>query len=337
MFDVYFTTGLGKINTGVDIWVNNWLSEISNNLDTQPVLLIYRNKPKDFNFEIPIEHYWYNDENGNHKDIFEEKFKECRRVNILHAHYTPLELIEENLDKLHSYIIHNDLSKVYVQSGLSDSEIGWIPYYSKEWENKILVNAKNKVWVGLYDLTEDVFSGYENIQSYYDFEINKELSNSTKIGFTSRCESRKNPQYLSGLEGYMFMNVRAFQKTWRLENSLDFSKLKKIQYESEYSKTYYEMDWGISHSAFNAEPFGYSIFQNVDWGKLPILDKDWCPEITYPFRAGTKKEFVNIYRSIVDLSYEEKEKEFKSLKEQLINKFSTKQNWIQKLLKIYNG
>jgi hypothetical protein len=97
------------------------------------------------------------------------------------------------------------------------------------------------------------------------------------------------------------------------------------------------MDWGISHSAFNAEPFGYSIFQNVDWGKLPILDKDWCKEITYPFRAGTKKEFVNIYRSIVELSYEEREKEFKSLKEQLVTKFNTKQNWVQKLLKIYNG
>lgn len=337
MFDVYFTTGIGKINTGVDIWVNNWLSEISNNLDTQPVLLIYRNKPSDFNFEIPIEHYWYNDESGNHKDIFEEKFRECRNVNILHAHYTPLELIEDNLHKLHSYIIHNDLSRVYVQSGLSDTEFGWIPHYSKEWEDKVLVNAKNKVWIGLYNLYEDVFNGYINIPSYYEFVKNKPLSESTKIGFTSRCESRKNPHYLNGLEGYLFTNIRPFQKTWLKEKSLDFSKLKKIQYESQFSEKYYEMDWGISHSAFTAEPFGYSIFQNIDWGKLPILETEWCPEIEYKFRASNKKEFVDIYRSIIDLSYKDRKIEFDSLKNQLIHKFSDKQNWKEKLLKIYNG
>ena len=337
MFDVYFTTGLGKINTGVDIWVNNWLSEISNNLDTQPVLLIYRNKPKDFNFEIPIEHYWYNDESGNHKDIFEQKFKECRRVNILHSHYTPLELIEENLDKLWSYVIHNDLSRVYVQSGLSEYEFGWIPHYSKEWENTVLVNAKNKIWVGLYELYEDVFKGYQSIPSYYTFTHNKPLSESNKIGFTSRCESRKNPHYLDGLEGYMFTNIRPFQKTWKLDKNIDFSKLKKIQFESEYGEKYYEMDWGISHSAFSAEPFGYSIFQNVDWGKLPILSNDWYPSISYKFRAGNKKEFLNIYKGITELSYEEKKVEFENLKTQLIDNFDNKNIWKEKLIKIYNA
>lgn len=337
MFDVYFTTGLGKINTGVDIWVNNWLSEISNNLDTQPVLLIYRNKPIDFDFEIPIEHYWYNDENGNHKDIFEKKFKECRRVNILHSHYTPLELIEENLDKLWSYVIHNDLSKVYIQSGLNELDFGWIPHYSKEWENKILINSPNKIWVGLFELTEDVFDGYQSIPSFYQFTKNQALSNSDKIGFTSRCEVRKNPHYLDGLEGYMFTNIRPFQRTWKKETDLDFSKLKKIQYESDYIEKYYQMDWGISHSAFSSEPFGYSIFQSLDWGKLPILDSNWLPNIEYKFRAGNKKEFVNIYRSIIELSYEERNKEFISLKEQLIDNFSDNKVWIEKLLKIYNG
>ena len=106
----------------------------------------------------------------------------------------------------------------------------------------------------------------------------------------------------------MFTNIRPFQKTWRKESSLDFSKLKKIQYESQFSEKYYQMDWGISHSAFSSEPFGYSIFQSLDYGKLPILDKDWCSDIEYKFRAGNKKEFVNIYKGIIELSYEEKEK-----------------------------
>ncbi len=97
------------------------------------------------------------------------------------------------------------------------------------------------------------------------------------------------------------------------------------------------MDWGISHSAFNAEPFGYSIFQNVDWGKLPILSEDWCVDINYKFRADSKREFVNIYKSIIQLSYEEKVEEFNSLKSQLINKFSDSTNWKTKLLNIYNA
>lgn len=337
MYDVYFTTGIGKINTGVDIWVNNWLSNVAEKLDTKPVLLIYRNKPVDFEYEIPIEHYWYNDTEGNHKDIFEEKFKECRRVNILHAHYSPLELIEEYKDKIHSYIIHNCLDKVIVETGLSDLPFGWTPYYSEEWETQILSYAKNKVWIGLYELKGDKFKGTINIPSYYEFIHNKELSNSNLIGFTARCESRKNPHYLDHLQGFMFTNIRTFQKSWKDKTDINFKNLKQIQYESKFEELYYNMDWGISHCAFSAEPFGFSIFQSLDWGKLPILSKDWCEDIPYRFRAGNKEEFKDIYDSIGYLTYEEKKEEFDKFKYLLEQRFNTKDSWTEKLTQLYNA
>ena len=96
------------------------------------------------------------------------------------------------------------------------------------------------------------------------------------------------------------------------------------------------MNWGISHSCFSNEPFGYSIFESVDYGKLPILNKNWCNELDYPYRASNKKEFRYIYDSIVNDSYETKLYWFNTLKEYLIKNFSDKESWIRELLNIYN-
>ena len=39
-----------------------------------------------------------------------------------------------------------------------------------------------------------------------------------------------------------------------------YIKSKVYHYKSEFKDTFYNMDWGISHSCFNDEPFGYGIF-----------------------------------------------------------------------------
>ena len=31
------------------------------------------------------------------------------------------------------------------------------------------------------------------------------------------------------------------------------------------------------------EPFGYGIFEWVDRGKLPIIHRDWCIDLDYPY------------------------------------------------------
>ena len=106
MYDVYYTTGAGPwVNAGSDIWVNNWLTEISPKLDVKPILLIHRNKPKTHvDYKFPIETYWHGDNMGK----FNELCKGARRINILHGHYTPVKPIMDNKDKL----IENILSMV---------------------------------------------------------------------------------------------------------------------------------------------------------------------------------------------------------------------------------
>ena len=96
------------------------------------------------------------------------------------------------------------------------------------------------------------------------------------------------------------------------------------------------MDWGLSHSAFSSEPFGYSIFEAVDRGKLPIIHSTWCKDFEYPYRVSCKKDFVNIYSSIKDSSYSEKNKWFTLLKEYMVDNYSNKDRWVNDLLTIYN-
>ena len=96
------------------------------------------------------------------------------------------------------------------------------------------------------------------------------------------------------------------------------------------------MDWGISHSCFTVEPFGYGIFESVDRGKLPIIHRDWCKDFEYPYRASSKKEFNHIYSRLKETSYSEKNKWFNLLKEYMINNFTNKDKWVNDLLNIYN-
>ena len=96
------------------------------------------------------------------------------------------------------------------------------------------------------------------------------------------------------------------------------------------------MDWGISHSAFTSEPFGYGIFEAVDRGKLPILHSTWCKDFEYPYRVSSKTEFVDIYNKICSDTYETKNYWFNKIKNYMIDNYSDKQLWIDSLLNIYN-
>ena len=96
------------------------------------------------------------------------------------------------------------------------------------------------------------------------------------------------------------------------------------------------MDWGISHSAFTYEPFGYGIFEAVDRGKLPILHTSWCKDFEYTYRVSNKNEFEDIYNKICSDSYGTKNHWFNTIKKYMIDNYSNKQLWIDSLLNIYN-
>ena len=330
MYDVYYTTGGGPwVNAGSDIWVNLWMELVAPKLEVKPILLIHRNKPKGHeDYKFPIETYWH----GEDITKFEELCNNARRINILHGHYTPMKPIVDNKHKIHSNILHNSVDHILKSQVLTDASLGWHPYLSSEWEKEVNEWSTHTIWVGLFDI---LFPN-KNIPNFYEFKWDLPLSNSNTIGFASRCEGRKNPHYLDELPSLIFTNSVEFNLFWKNGVKLDLSKSKIYHYDSTFKDKFYNMDWGVSHSAFTSEPFGYSIFEAVDRGKLPIIHGTWCKDFNYPYRASSKKEFNDIYSEIVSESYETKLFWFNAIKTYMKQNFTDKDYWIESLLDIYN-
>jgi len=330
MYDVYYTTGGGPwVNAGTDTWVNLWMELIAPKLDVKPILLLHRNKPKGHeDYEFPIEAHWH----GDDIEKFEDICKGARRINILHGHYTPMKIIEENKHKIHSNILHNSVDHILKSQAGTDASIGWHPYLDSSWEIEINDISKHSIWVGLFD----ILIKNKNIPNFYEFKHNLELSKSNNLGFASRCEGRKNPHYLDGLKSYLFTDSKEFNFIWKSSVKIDTSKMKIYHYNSKHKDIFYNMDWGISHSSFTYEPFGYSIFEAVDRGKLPILHSTWCKDFEYPYRASSKKEFQDIYKRLIEVPYSEKNHWFKLLKQFMKDNYTNRDMWVKDLLNIYN-
>ena len=330
VYDVYYTTGGGPwVNAGTDTWVNLWLELIVPHLEVKPILLIHRHRPKGYeSYQFPIETYWQ----GDDIEKFEEICKNARRINILHGHYTPMRVIEENKDKIHSNVLHNSVDHILKSQVGTDSSLGWHPYLDSSWERTVNEWAKHSIWVGLYE----ILIKNKNIPNFYEFRYNLPLSKSNYLGFAARCEGRKNPHYLDGLPSFIFTNSYEFNQVWKNGAKIDVSKSKIYHYNSKLKDHFWNMDWGISHSAFTSEPFGYSIFESIDRGKLPILHSTWCKDFEYPYRVSTKKEFKYIYNKLEKTPYTEKNEWFLHLKQYMIDNFTDKDKWVKELLNIYN-
>ena len=329
MYDVYYTTGGGPWVNGTDMWVNDFLELVVPHLKVAPKLLIHRTKPKGFeDYKFPIETHWQGDDVGEFKKICDG----ARRINILHGHYTPMKAIVENKDKIHSNVLHNSVDHILKSQVGTDAGIGWHPWVDSVWEQKINKWAKHSLWVGLFD----ILIPNKKLPNFYEFKHNLSLSESNKLGFAARCEGRKNPHYLAGLESFVFTNSFEFNLFWKNGVKLDLDKAKIYHYYSNFKEKFYGMDWGISHSAFTYEPFGYGIFEAVDRGKLPILHTSWCKDFEYPYRVSNKNEFEDIYNKICSDSYGTKNHWFNTIKKYMIDNYSNKQLWIDSLLNIYN-
>ena len=149
-------------------------------------------------------------------------------------------------------------------------------------------------------------------------------------------ETRKAPHFLENIPSYFFTRVDHFQE-WREKLRLEFNKSKLYQFRWERLESFLQRDdWGISHSAHIYEPFGYSIFQAIDYGKLPILSEDWLPNIAYPYRASTKEKFEEVYEEICDVSVATRQALLQHLKSHL-SEYDNKEDWTDKYLEIYNS
>jgi hypothetical protein len=331
MHDVYYTTAGGPwFNSGADIWVTEWLKEVAPNLEVKPLLLFHRKRPENYDeFSIDIDHIWTTSEN----EII-DIFNGARKIHILHGHYTPTRGVHQSLEKINSIIFHNLTKVSLIAQQQKEEYLHW--YGNYEYETEMIDKIKNKIWIGLYNFPYETENLYQ-IPNCYEFKNNKELSNSTTIGYAARVEGRKNVEFVDGLSSYICTNTESFKKYYVNKYGYKFEKSRLYKFDYKHKEKFYNLDWGISHSCFDNEPFGYGIFEAVDYGKLPILNENWYSPLDYKYKAKDAESFKEIYNQICEDDYETKKKEFNKLKDWMITHFSNKEVWKEKLLDIYNG
>jgi hypothetical protein len=361
-YDAYITTEIGTFSVGgVSFWVDNWIKYVVPHLRVTPILIIevepspgwaiyakqtalVTSRPgteHKFEWKYPISsiqtYFSLPTPKYTNKII-----KNARRVHLLSCPYTALykNTIDQaigkygNIDSIVAHSVDRESTDVHrntfhVRRGreLFDNNKG--PKL-QEGLNKI---ADETIWIGVDERKE--FD--HHIANFYKFEHNLKAVDSNIVGYAARTEARKNFHYLQNIES-MALTANDIISTWEtmFKEKIQFENVKVESYEREKVDDFYNSsDWGIFHGAYENEPFGYSIFQAIDYGKMPIISKDWCEDMDYPFRAGSVKEFEKQVAKIKELSLEERDSYLQQLKTYL-SKFSSETGWRDELLTIYN-
>ena len=361
-YDVYVTSEVGDFSVGgVSFWVDNWIRYVVPHLRVKPILIIEVESSYDWieytkSFVLVLdrpgtEHKYEWKYPGlqleNYFSLPTPKYtdkiiKNARKVHLLSCPLAAMygrktkEVIEKygNID---SIICHSSQRET---SGVTKKEFHCrrareifdqnqrIMFY--EGLNEV---ANEIVWVGV-DERKDIG---QHIPNFYKFEHNLKAIDSNVVGYAARSEARKNFHYLQNIES-IALTRKDVISYWEdmFKKKIFFDNVKIEHYtRSKVDEFYKNKDWGIFHGTYVNEPFGYSIFQAVDYGKIPIISKDWCKDMNYPFRANTVKQFENQVGKIKELSVKERDIYLEKLREYL-STFSSEIEWRDKLLSIYN-
>ena len=370
IYDVYYSTGGGSlVGGGADVWVNHWIENIAPKLKVKPKLLIHRTKPrgktrieveheqkvkfeKSVNagrggnpgrvvhkkikksymdiFKNELEHHWQ----GEDKQKFRDLLNGARRIHLLHAYYSPHAYIVNNMNKIHSNIVHMSVRDMLKASVFLDLKHSYHTYAEESWEDTMCENIKHPIWIGVDE--KKLKHPMKHIPNFYEFKHNLDVVDSNTIGYAARMETRKCPHFMEGLDSMLFTTNSGI-RWWKKYQNLDTSTWKIYSYNPLFVEKFYKRDdWGISHSAHIYEPFGYSIFQAVDFGKIPILAHDWLPKYDYPLRASSVKEFRSQYERICKMGLDERRDILFPLREYLNEKYGNKEEWVENMLRIYN-
>ena len=338
---VLITTGAGNtIQGGADIWVNNFLHHVWPTLPYKKTysLLIDSKRPKDFDpNSLPkgLVYHFNGDDSKQTKKILEE----CDEIISLHSHYHKRDHIWHYEDKFKTIFVHaypremnETLDKI--------EEIKRLQYNTKvdeKWYNGYLSTFRNRVWIGLNksSLLDDFPNYTYSIPNFYEFKHNLPLTthvNNGKVGFASRAESRKCLHWLHGLDS-LALTSQFDVKNLKDTTTYSLPKTQVYQWDYKIHHAFMTKNWGIFHGAYFKEPFGYSIFQAVDYGKLPIINHDWAVDLDYKYRASNFNEFHKVVKKIIADSEENRLKEFEKIKNYL-KKFDNKDIWIDKIRNI---
>jgi len=326
--EILISTGCGNIiQGGADIWTNHFLELVYPNLrkDTAYVLLIDGRKPVGWDIRsvngIPV-HFYHDDE-----DIFLNLLKTSEKIHFLHTPYSPKDYLMEHKDKFGVIFVH-----AYPRDMITTTKLQINTAIDPDKYDEMLSYGEKLVWIGI-NKDSSLYNKFEaiNIPNFYEFKHNlpyvKRIN--PTIGFTSRVESRKNADYMSGQRGFVLTDKRGWLNMKDISN-IDDSKIKFYQWNPEILDLFMGKTWSISHSCHEKEPFGYSIFQAVDWGKIPIIHTDWARNLEYKYRANTKIGFNMALHQISNDSNEELQEQFTILKNFMKN-FDNKEKWITRI------
>ena len=203
--------------------------------------------------------------------------------------------------------------------------------------NDYFLTFKKRIWIGnnKTDFTKDFPNDTYNIPNFYQFTQNLPLNsniNNEKVGFASRSESRKCLHWLNEFEGSALTSKYDVQNL-RDSTSYSLKKINIFEWNQDIHHYFMLKNWGIFHGAYFKEPFGYSIFQSIDYGKLPIINTDWATEVNYDYRASSMNEFKKIHKQIIKDSHQKRKENFDRLK-LYMKQFDNKEVWIDRIKNI---
>ena len=259
----------------------------------------------------------------------------ARRIHILHGYYTHNPHLVKVKDKIFSNVIHVCVENTYMAHTLIETESQFSFGMSAEWEDEINGYAKNPIWIGLSKTPLHKKFDVKDITNFYEFKHNLDVSDDNTIGFAARVEARKCVHYLTELKSEIC--TRTDDMFWYKNNlKMTFLNSKVFKYSNDTINLFYKRKWGVAHVAHLMEPFGYCIFQALDFGKIPIIASDWLTEYNYPFRCHDKKGFEECYKQICELTIEEKRKYVVDFRDYL-RKYDNKKRWAKQFIDLYNS
>jgi|14_taG_2_1085336.scaffolds.fasta_scaffold02048_2 hypothetical protein len=339
---ILVTTGCGNtIEGGADIWTNHFIQNVWKELPRRKSwkLLIDSKRPSNFDpSSLPEDlewHFHYDD-----PTITEDLLSECSEIHYLHSHYHKREHIWKWEWKFKTIFVHaypSEMEEVLKKT----PELKRLQFNTKVdsfFYKEFLQSFKKRIWIGnnSSQISDDFPNYTYSIPNFYEFKHNLELDNKHidggKLAFASRGETRKCMHWMHGHKGYILSSRYDYQNL-KDTTTYTFPNIKFYQWNPTIHHTFMKKDFGIFHGAYFKEPFGYSIFQAVDYGKLPIIHTDWAKDIDYKYRASNKNEFDKCVKKILFDSHEERYSEFAKLKTYMLG-FGDVTKWKNKVIKI---
>jgi hypothetical protein len=335
---ILVTTGAGNtIKGGADIWTNHFLKWVWPTLPDKKewFLLIDSKRPAQFEERYLPKGLRYHF-HGDDPEVTKDWLNRASVIHFLHSHYHKRPHIWHFEDKFGTIFVHaypRDMISVIDKI----PELKLLQFNTKvdaEWYDDFLLTFNRRIWIGCNPSQMfDNFPNYSyNVPNFYEFQLNAPLTNHVnngKVGYAARIETRKAFHWMHGVEGLALVEQMDLENL-RATTTYTFPKLDVYQYHPDIHQHFMNKNWGIFHGAHFQEPFGYNIFQAVDYGKLPIINHDWCPEVEYKYRASTMNDFQRMIKQILKDSHQEREENWLRLK-QYMKRFDNREEWVDKV------